>query len=291
MSAEMVKYTAQDGQDITLTKEDVITYIVSGGGNPSTKDVVAFMAKCQARGLNPLAGDAYMVAYGNTSSVIVSKDYFVRTAQMQPEHDGFEAGVVIAYNGSISRQEGSLVLDGWQLVGGWARVYKKTQKYPVYAEVSLKEYNTGKSLWVSKPATMIRKVALVQALREAYPTAFGGIYDASEMPEPQEQASAPVQAYAEVPSADTSHLDPVRELFNPWRAALGISDLVQAQIELSRAVGASSVSSMTPEQAAKALEVMNQGIAQAQAPVVSEPDPIWSEQSTDEATYPSEIEF
>ena len=31
------------------------------------------------------------------------------------------------------------------------------------------------------PATMIRKVALVQVLREAFPGTFGGLYDRSEM--------------------------------------------------------------------------------------------------------------
>ena len=31
------------------------------------------------------------------------------------------------------------------------------------------------------PATMIRKVALVQALREAFPSELSGMYDQSEM--------------------------------------------------------------------------------------------------------------
>lgn len=47
--------------------------------------------------------------------------------------------------------------------------------------VSLKEYNTGKASWLKMPATMIRKVAIVQALREAFPSELGGMYDSSEM--------------------------------------------------------------------------------------------------------------
>ena len=47
--------------------------------------------------------------------------------------------------------------------------------------MSLEEYNTGASLWADKPATMIRKVALVQALREAYPEMYAGVYDSSEI--------------------------------------------------------------------------------------------------------------
>ena len=36
--------------------------------------------------------------------------------------------------------------------------------------MKLAEYDTGKSLWKGKKATMIRKVALVHALREAFPS-------------------------------------------------------------------------------------------------------------------------
>ena len=43
------------------------------------------------------------------------------------------------------------------------------------------EYDTGKSLWKGKKATMIRKVALVHALREAFPSTFGSLCDESEV--------------------------------------------------------------------------------------------------------------
>ena len=190
MADTMVKYTTSDGCEVKLTPGIVLKYIVSGSGNPTDKEVFAFMAKCQARGLNPLAGDAYMTCYKNrdgsvSSSVITSKDYFVRTATSQPDFDGMRAGVVVIdRNGTMEYREGSLV--GGQterLIGGWAEVYSKNRKFPSKAVVSLSEYDQGRSLWKTKPATMIRKVALVQAIREAYPQKFGGIYDADEMPE------------------------------------------------------------------------------------------------------------
>ena len=54
-------------------------------------------------------------------------------------------------------------------------------------EVSFDEYAGKKkdgslnSQWSKKPATMIRKVAAVQALREAFPQSFAGMYVAEEM--------------------------------------------------------------------------------------------------------------
>lgn len=188
----IVRYTASDGTEVKLSPAIVAKYVLTGNGEASDKDVFSFLAKCRARGLNPLAGDAYMTSYRNrdgstSTSVIVSKDYFVRTATQQAGFDGIRAGVVVANRktGELTYREGSIVGKNSEcLVGGWAEVYDKGRRFASRAEVSLDEYDQGRSLWKSKPATMIRKVALVQALREAYPGAFGGIYDRDEMPEP-----------------------------------------------------------------------------------------------------------
>lgn len=189
----MVRYAASDGSEVKLSPAIVARYIVTGDQKADDREVYSFMAKCQARRLNPLAGDAYMTVFGGKASVIVSKDYFVRTATQQPGFDGMRAGVVVATrDGGLQYREGCIVGSQTEkLVGGWAEVWDKGRKYPSRAEIALSEYNTGRSLWKSKPATMCRKVALVQALREAYPGAYGGIYDADEMPEPDVAVSVP----------------------------------------------------------------------------------------------------
>lgn len=188
MAEEIVRYTATDGVDVELTPEKVVGLIVSGGQTPDPRDVAVFMAKCQARGLNPLAGDCYMTTYKSktgkvNTSVIVSKDYYLRTAYSQPTYRGFRAGIIVASNGQLVYREGAMLIKGEQLLGGWAEVHDERLENPVREEVGYEEYDTGRSLWADKPATMCRKVALVQALREAYPGAYGGIYDASELPE------------------------------------------------------------------------------------------------------------
>ena len=193
MGEGIVKYRASDGSEVKLSPAIVARYIMTGGTQVEDREVFSFMAKCQARHLNPLAGDAYMTVFGGKASVVVSKDYFVRTATQQPGYDGLRAGVVVVNRkGDMEYREGCIV--GGQterLVGGWAEVFDKSRSHPSRAEVSLSEYDTGRSLWKTKPATMIRKVALVQALREAYPGAYGGIYDGSEMPEPDVPVAPP----------------------------------------------------------------------------------------------------
>lgn len=195
----LVTYKASDGSDVRLSPGIVAKYVITGGLPVDEREVYGFMAKCQARHLNPLAGDAYMTTYRNKvtgkveASVIVSKDYFVRTATQQPGFDGFRAGVVVwdRRAGQFAYREGTIYSKAQeQLVGGWAEVYDKARSHPSRAEVSLEEYDQHRSLWKTKPATMIRKVALVQALREAYPGAYGGLYDRDEMPEPPEPVAA-----------------------------------------------------------------------------------------------------
>lgn len=207
-------YKASDGVEVSLTPDNVAAYILTGYKQVPQKDIISFMAKCKARKLNPFAGDAYMTAYKDkqgrvSTSVVVSKDYFIRTATQRPTFDGFKAGVIVVNNGQLVYREGSFVLSSEQLVGGWAEVYDKERKYPTRAEVSFAEYNKGKSTWLAIPATMIRKVALVQALRETYPANYGGIYDADEMPEPSVQAvpPAPVEVVAEVEASEPESVE------------------------------------------------------------------------------------
>lgn len=212
---EIIKYTASDGSEVKLSPQIVMRYIVTGGQEADEREVFGFMAKCQARRLNPLAGDAYMTTYNGKASVVVSKDYFVRTATQQPGFDGFSAGVVLVdRSGAIAYREGCIVGSQTErLVGGWAEVYDKTRSHPSRAEVSLAEYDQHRALWKTKPATMIRKVALVQALREAYPGAYGGLYDRDEMPEPGVE---PPQEYeepqAEEPQEASAPQEPAEEL-------------------------------------------------------------------------------
>ncbi len=196
MSNGIVQYQASDGTEVKLSPAIVQRYIVTGGQQAPDAEVYSFLAKCQARKLNPLAGDAYMTVFGGKASVIVSKDYFVRTATQQPTFDGMKAGIVVVNrDGEMVYREGGIYgKQTERLVGGWAEVFDKGRKVPSRAEVSIDEYDQHRSLWKTKPATMIRKVALVQALREAYPGAFGGIYDSDEIPEPDAVPAQAVEA-------------------------------------------------------------------------------------------------
>ena len=180
-SLQTLEYTMADGQ--VLTADTVRNYLVSGNGNVTDQEIVMFIELCKAQHLNPFIREAYLIKFGNSpANIVVGKDVFVRRAYRNPDYEGMRAGiVVVSKDGDVKEREGSLKAPGETLIGGWCEVYVKNKKHPIKSVVSLEEYSKSQSTWKSMPMVMIRKVAMVTALREAFPEDLQGMYDASEM--------------------------------------------------------------------------------------------------------------
>lgn len=164
--------------EVTLSIDVIKQYIC-----PTATDAEAFsfLQLCHYRQLNPFLKEAYLIKYGNTTSMVVGKDAFTRKAEESPAFDGYEAGIVLFSEGKFEERVGTILKPKEELVGGWAKVYRKNTAKPFEVRVSLAEYDKKMNNWKSMPATMIRKVALVQALREAFTKELGGCYDATEI--------------------------------------------------------------------------------------------------------------
>jgi len=171
-----------------LTIETIKRYI-----NPRVTDQEAyvFLQICKVRKLDPFVGEVHLIKYkeGEPASIVVGKDAFTKRAEEHPAFDGFEAGIIVRHKDrKIEHRQGAVLYsDEEEIIGGWARVHRKDRSIPFYNEVSLSEYKqykkdgTVQKMWREKEATMIRKVPLVQSLREAFPSDLGGLYDSSEV--------------------------------------------------------------------------------------------------------------
>lgn len=177
----LAEFTTETGQ--VLTAETVKNYLVSGNGNVTDQEVLMFIELCKAQHLNPFIREAYLIKFGNSpANIVVGKDVFVKRAYRNPDYEGMRAGIVVANkNGEIKEREGSLKAPGEELIGGWCEVYLKDKKHPIKSLVSLEEYSKSQATWKQMPMVMIRKCAIVTALREAFPEDLQGMYDASEM--------------------------------------------------------------------------------------------------------------
>lgn len=176
----------QDKQINDLNIEDIKSYICP---QATEQEAFMFLRLCQARNLNPFTNEAYLIKYpGSPAQMVVGKEAYTRRAEQNTLLDGYEAGIIIKNTSdAIEYRQGTFKLAEETLLGGWAKIYRKDRGYPFISEVALDEYIGKKkdgsitSMWKSKPATMIRKVALVQALREAFPSEFSGMYDQAEV--------------------------------------------------------------------------------------------------------------
>lgn len=175
---ELAKFKNDQGIDTQVTVQDVKRVLCP---NASDKEIGMFLSLCQSQRLDPFAGDVYLVKYGQNAQMITSKDVFVRRGNQNPNFEGFEAGVVVINAQNVmEHRAGSAFYPRYdkELIGGWCKVYVKGRK-PYYDEVTIGEYSSAKGTWKTIPGTMIRKVAIVHAFREAFN--FSGMYTAEEM--------------------------------------------------------------------------------------------------------------
>jgi len=185
----LVKYETEHGE-ITLSPEIVKRYLVSGDADRVTdQEMMMFLALCKYQRLNPFLREAYLIKFGDSPATIVTgKETFTKRAAAKQICKGWEAGVIVQTKQGIEQRPGAFVAPGEELIGGWARVHRQDWSIPLEVTVSLSEYQRYNSRgeimrnWREMPATMIRKVALVQALREAMPQEFQGMYSPEEMP-------------------------------------------------------------------------------------------------------------
>lgn len=195
-------FTAGNMQ-VKLTPQIVRDYLVAGDPKSVTfQELAMFINLCKFQGLNPWLREAYLIKYGNSPATLVTgKEAFMKRAERHPQYDGFKAGIILVRNNEVIYTEGMLALPDDEIVGGWAEVYRKDRSVPYRSEASIAEYagkkkdGTMNGQWQSKPATMIRKVALVQALREAFPEELGAMYIAEE--QGQEPMQIPVEEVPE----------------------------------------------------------------------------------------------
>ena len=211
----MVKFDV-DGQEIKLTKKIVQEYIVGTNVEITNQEFKLFTELCKVRKLNPFLREAYLIKYkaGTPAQLVVGKDAILKRAVLNPNYDGIESGIIVKKeDGSVEERQGTFRLGEEQLVGGWARVFRKDWSHPTYSSVSFNEVaqKTGQgqlnSNWNSKGATMVEKVAKVRALRETFVENLAGMYEAEEM-----QQDIPQQDVIEVQAEVEEQVENTKEV-------------------------------------------------------------------------------
>jgi phage recombination protein Bet len=148
MSEELAKY---DMEPVSLA--DVKKYIAP---KATDKELFMFMGISKAYGLNPLKREIHFIKYGDSA-----------------------ANIVVGYETYLKRAEKTGKLDGWEVKtdGKTATISirRKDWKEPFVWTVERSEFDKGQANWKTMPNFMLKKVAIAQGFRLAFPSEMGGM--------------------------------------------------------------------------------------------------------------------
>jgi len=208
MSTEIVKYETENGA-VELSPSIVRQYLApidksSGKSLVTDAEVLMFLKLCQYQKLNPFLREVYLIKYGTSPATMVTgKETFLKRAMKNPKYKGHKT--TITDDGKVATTE--VYVEGYIVpitVSVDYEEYVGMKDEYVWDAAQRKNVPTGKKvpngMWATKPKTMLKKVSLVQALREAFPDDFGGLYSQEEIShiETEKLPTAPVETPSEV---------------------------------------------------------------------------------------------
>lgn len=187
---------------------------------------VAFVAYCMSNALDPLRKQVYFIKYDQSepAAFVTSWEVFLDRAQRHPQFDGFENGIIWLVGSPLVEGQPQVmqVVRGGpcdylpdanhKIIGGWAKVYRKDQKYARIVEVPLEEMIGRKrsgeptKFWARMPTTMATKTPTARALRQAFPAELQGLYVEEEARQFQELDAPELKSGDVLPPQDLDQL-------------------------------------------------------------------------------------
>lgn len=156
-----------------ITKELLVDYLKTfTTGSLTEQEANQFIHIALAYQLNPFKREIYCIPY-NTQQ-------------------GRHLSIITGYETYLKRADRLRVLSGWNVITSGdgdnlkaiITIHRKDWRQPFVHEVFLREYNQRNRMWNDKPITMIKKVAVAQGFRLAFPDEFGGMpYTQDELPD------------------------------------------------------------------------------------------------------------
>lgn len=164
MNEDLVK---QEGKGLTvpITTQTIKDFLFSSGTKLSEQQQSMFMQLAMRNQLDPFKREIYAIAYGDNFNIVTGYQVYVQRADDSGKMDGWEC---------ISLRDS----DG-KLYGAKITIYRKDFSHPLVWEVALQEFfkggNSKRNNWDIMPEFMIKKVAIGQGFRLAFPNELAGM--------------------------------------------------------------------------------------------------------------------
>lgn len=187
MNKELMKTNTTEMQ-MWESNERLVQIKKTFGKDLTTQEFDLFVNIGKATGLNPFLREIWAVKYGNSAAnIFIGRDGYRKGAQANPEYDFHHVDAVYSNDefhydpleGKVQHRYS--FPDRGKLIGAYCMTKRRSSSRMHYVFVERSEYDTGKSVWKDKPATMIKKVAEAQCLRMAFQELFAGTYSEYEM--------------------------------------------------------------------------------------------------------------
>ena len=179
-------------------------------------EIEAFGIICDTMNLSPLKREVYAIPYTDhkkgitTLQIVVGYEVYLKRAIRSGKLKGYKVRTegtlkteqITKWNKLVDVKRGDFKAIITINVAGW--------DHPFEWEVEWNEYTQDNSMWNSKPATMLKKVAMAQGFRLAFPDEIDGLpYTSDEMPDRQPVTEMAAQATEEKPKpkAKTKKVD------------------------------------------------------------------------------------
>jgi len=166
--------------DIDWRNKDGIALVKSVVAKDCTEIEFKYLYYMAAKyDLDPLKKEIWAVKYtGRPVLVFASRAGWLKIAHDSGKFDGIET--TVEYEKKSENAKISYMPKPPKPYSATCTIYKAGCSHPFKETVLFSEYDQKHALWVSKPTTMIRKVAEVQCLRKAF--SVSGLYAPDEMP-------------------------------------------------------------------------------------------------------------
>jgi phage recombination protein Bet len=164
-----------------IQKETILEYLKVFGFDKSLSEteIQQFIQTALAGNLDPFKREIYIAAYGEgvnrKVSILTGYQVYLKRAERTGKLDGWHAR--IDGNGSQMKAVVEIFRKDWS----------HSFIHEVYWEEAVQKKKDGSptQFWTKQPRFQLRKVAMAQAFRLAFPDELGGLpYESAELPEP-----------------------------------------------------------------------------------------------------------
>ena len=187
-------------------KKQVIRNTLAKDANKGEFEMFMHLAKTYQ--LDPFQKEIFFWKYSGDTTIMTSRDGYLKIANRHPEFNGMDSGVIYPGDTFEKKKDGvkhELNVENLNKrpVGAYAVVYRNDREQPTIVVVPFNDYNKDSKVWNNYPTAMIQKVAESMALKRAF--SVSGLVSKEEMETEQTpDYDNPYNNYNNAPTKDVT---------------------------------------------------------------------------------------